>query len=671
LWRGRWIVLTTAIVGAALGMFVAHLQVRQYRSAVMLKIEPPPPMFMSVNEAFSGGSYWQNSDYYNTEFRIMRSKSVGERALKILKLTDQPPFKDSTDPGSLLMSHVSIEPVTESRLVNIVVTHTDPKEAALWANTIGQVYVEQSLANRVEAAGKTYEWLMERMAATKDTMRQTQEKLFKGLQTQDLFVPEGSVSAVSTSITKLNEDFMKAYSRRIELETQLKYIDDLRAQKRSIDSLPQITADPVIVTLNSELASLDLQLSQLKEQFREGHPDVQRVQSKIAYAQKAKQDRAAQIVTGMRDELNQVVRRETELRAAGEEQKSLAQAQSRKATELEAYRKEAKAAESLYDVLLQKVNETDISASIKTNVALVVERADPPAEPFYPQKGKSAGTGIVLGLLSGIGLVFARDFLSHTIKDPDEVERYLHVDLLAAVPRYDEASVHFVTEAYQNLRTALVFARKEETGQVVLVTGSAPQEGKTTTLLNIAKLLASGGEKTIVLDFDLRRSQIHTRLGLSREPGITDLFTKHDDLDTLIRPTRVPNLFALTSGPLPPNPPAILTRRNFPDFLDHLRRHFDWVLMDSPPLASVTDALLLARYADLVVAVVQFDKIDKRVIKRSINSIKRVTPNLLGVVLNAVDIKSKGYYYYYYQHQTDGAAEVPKTDAPADAPASK
>ena len=645
-------------MGAGLGLLVGHLQTPIFRSAAMLQIEPPPPLFMSVNEALGGGSYWQNTDWYNTQFRIMRSKTVGEKAIERLKLADQPPFKGAADPGAVMMSHVGVEPLPESRLVSIVVTHTDPKEAALWANTIAEVYVEQSLSTRLEAARSAYEWLQERMTATQASMRETREKLIKNYQSQDLYVPEGSVSAVTTAITKLNEDYIKAQSRRIELDAQLKYAEELRQKGRPLDTLPQVSGDTTMLSLSTELAQLDLKLSQLKEQFKEGHPDVQKVQGQIDRARKAKQARASQIVDGMRDEYSQMQRREADLKAAIEEQKGTAASQSRKMSELDALKKESQSASSLYDVLLQKLNETDIAKSIKSQTAFVVEKADAPTAPFYPQRQRIAGMGLILGLFAGVGLVFGRDLMSHTIKDPDEVERYLHMDLLASVPKYDETSVQFVTEAYQNLRTSLVFARKEDTGQVVLVTGCAPQEGKTTTLLNIAKLLASGGEKTIVLDFDLRRAQVHTRLGLSREPGITDFFSKHEDLDTLIRPTRVPNLFALTSGPLPPNPPAILTRRNFAAFLDHLRRHFEWILIDSPPLASVTDALLLARHADIAVVVVQHDKIDKRVIKRNVTALRRVTPNVLGVVLNAVDMKAKGYYYYYYQQDNDGGGKA-------------
>src|SRR6266542_2336851 len=138
-------------------------------------------------------------------------------------------------------------------------------------------------------------------------------------------------------------------------------------------------------------------------------------------------------------------------------------------------------------------------------------------------------------------------------------------------------------------------------------------------------------EKAVLVDFDLRRGQLHSRLGLTREPGVTNFFVNHEDLDALVRPTRVPNLFALTTGPLPPNPPAILTRPNMQDFLDRLRGHFSWILIDSPPLASVTDAQLLARYADLTTFVVQYNTADKKLIRRKLSALQKVTDTVLGV----------------------------------------
>ncbi|HVR71134.1 MAG TPA: polysaccharide biosynthesis tyrosine autokinase [Vicinamibacteria bacterium] len=670
LWRGRALIATAAVVGLAVGLLVAYLQTPEYRAAAMLQIEPPTPTFLSVTDALvGGGNYWQHADFYNTEFKVLRSKGMGERAVLALKLADRAPFKDAPDAGGLFMGHVTIDPVPESRLVLLQVTHQDPKEAALWANTLADVYLEYSVGKRVESARKAYDWLQERLAVTQQSMRDAQDELFKSYQTQDLFVPDGSISAVSASITRLNDDYIEAQARRISLEAALKQADQMRARGQSLDAVPQVAVDDLVGSLNSQLATLNLDLSRLKEKYLAGHPEVQKVQAQVDQIRKAKDDRAAQIVAGLRAEYAQLQRREAELRVAIDAQKAQAATQSRKGAELDALRKESDSSKNLYEVLLQKLNETDIAASMRNDNVSMVERASPPLHPVRPEKKKIAGLALVLGLVLGVGLVLGRDFFDNTVKDPEEMERYLHLDLLAAVPRYDESTVHLVTEAYQNLRTALIFARKEETGQVVLVTSTAPQEGKTTTLVNIAKLLASSGEKTLVVDFDLRRAQLHSRLGLTREPGVTGFFVKHEDLDTLIRPTRVPNLFALTAGPLPPNPPALLARRAVADLFDHLRRHFEWVLVDSPPLASVTDALLVARHADMAVYVVHHNKIDKRLAKRSVAALRRATPNLLGAVLNAVDIKAKGYYYYYYQQDTgtparSAAAAKPRGPTP-------
>jgi polysaccharide biosynthesis transport protein len=663
LFRGRVLIAACALVAAGLGLVVGFMQTPEYQAGVMLQIEPPTPTFMNVTDAMlaGNGSYWQNSDFYNTQWKVLRSKSLGEKVVERLKLKDQEPFKGNPDPGGLFMNHVSIDPIPESRLVVVNVIHTDPKEASLWANTLAEAYIDQSIEQRVESAKKAYQWLQERLSDTKASMREAQDRLFKSYQSQDLFVPEGSVSAVTSSITKLNDDFISAQARRITIEAALKQVADMRQSGSSLDAVPQVASDGVVLGFNSQIASLTVDLSRLSEKFKEGHPEMQKVQAQIGQIKKAKDARATELVAGLNAEFQQLTKREGELKAAIDGQKSQAALQSRKGTELETIKKEADSAKGLYEVLLQKLNETDIAASIRSNNATVVEKAAPPLSPVRPQKRKIAALALLLGLALGVGLVLARDYFDNSLRDPEEIERYLHLDLLAAVPRYEQENVHLVTEAYQSLRTALIFGRKDDRGQVVLITGTAPQEGKTTTLVNVARLLAGSGESTVVLDCDLRRAQLHHRLGLPREPGFTDLFTKHEDL-SLIQDTRVPNLFAITAGPPPPNPPAVLAKKQVGDLLDRLRDRYEWILIDSPPLASVTDALLLARHADMVVMVVQHNKVDKRLVKRHVAAIRKATPNLLGVVLNAVDVQAKGYGYYYYQQHDE--AVVGKSVAP-------
>jgi capsular exopolysaccharide synthesis family protein len=299
-------------------------------------------------------------------------------------------------------------------------------------------------------------------------------------------------------------------------------------------------------------------------------------------------------------------------------------------------------------VLLQKLNETNIAASIQNNNVRLLDRAVVPMRPVWPRKRQVSLVGLLGGLLLGAGFVLLRDALDNTLKDADDVERHLHLELLAAIPRYGKDDATLATEAYQNLRTALLFSRRGEEGQVVLVTGTAPGEGKTTTLLNVAKLLAVSGESVVVVDCDLRRANLHLRLNVPREPGFTDFFVRHTDLASLVRPSRVQNLSVIAAGPLPPNPPALLARAELQAAFRQLKRQYRWVLVDSPPVAAVTDALLLAQRADSTILVVQQNKVDRAMVKRSLIALRKVTPHVIGAVLNAVDVKTKGYYGYAY-----------------------
>ncbi len=675
LWRSRLLVAATALGGLGLGILVAEVQAPTYRARTLLQVAPPNPTSLTVTDALvSTGNPIRDRQFFNTQLNVLVSRTLGERVVEKLKLKDRSPFKESPDAPGLLMRHVAVEPIPETFVIELAVSHGDPREAALWANTLADIYIDYSLEGQVETAKRAYQWVTERLSDTQKDMQDAQDKLLKSYQGQDLFVPEGSVSAVTTSITKLNEDHIQAQARRIALEAELQEIADMRRRGRSLDSVPQVAVDAQVIDMNGKLQGLNLDLSRLKEKYKEAHPEVQKIQVQIDQIRKAKQIRAVQIEEALRAEYRALQRREAELRLAIESQKGQAVAQSRKLTELDSLKKQADASTNLYSVLLQKLNETNIAASIQNNNVRLLDKAQVPLAPVWPQKRKIAVVGLLLGLVLGGAYVLLRDLVENTIKDADDVERYLHVDLLAAVPRYTKDNTTLATEAYQTLRTALIFGRRDERGQVVIITGTAPGEGKTTTLVNVAKLLAVSGESTVVLDFDLRRAQLHSRLGLHREPGLTDHFVKHMDVAALTQSTTTRNLSALTAGPLPPNPPAILARPDVPACLDELRRHFRWVLIDSPPIASVTDALLLARHADMAVLVIQHNKVDKKTVKRSLAALRKVQPNVLGAVLNAVDIKTKGYYYYYHQQDADrkaladGRKGRPGRPAPATSP---
>ncbi len=666
LWRRRNLLAATAVGGLLLGVLGAELQVPRFQARTLLQVMPPNPTSLTVTDALvQTGNPMRDRQFFNTQLNVLHSRAIAERVVERLKLAEQPAFAASGDAAGLFLGAVAVEPVPDTYVVEVRVTHDDPKDAALWANTLADVYMDYSLEGQVEAAKRAYKWVNERLRETQVGMQQTQDKLLRSYQGQDLFVPEGSVSAITTSITKLTEDHIQAQARRIELEAQVGEFAAMRARGLGLDAVPQVGGDQAVAEINGRIQSLALDLARLREKYKEGHPEVQKVQAQLQQLGRDKAARVAQIEESLRAEYRQLQRREAELRQAIDGHKTRAAEQSRKLTELDSLKKQADSAAGLYSVLLQKLNETNIAASIQNNNVRLLDRAVVPNRPVWPRKRQVALVALLAGLLLGAGWVALRDALDNTLKDADDVERHLHLELLAAIPRYAGEDTTLATEAYQNLRTALLFSRRGESGQVVLVTGTAPGEGKTTTLVNLATLLAVSGESVVVVDCDLRRANLHLRLDVPREPGLTDLFVHGLEATAVVRRTRVPGLDVIAAGTLPPNPPALLARPELATVFAQLKPHYRWVLVDSPPVAAVTDALLLAKHADSVLLVVQQNKVDRAMVKRALAALRRTTPHVVGAVLNVVDVKAKGYYGYA---SYGSRPELSRQDAAAAAP---
>jgi capsular exopolysaccharide synthesis family protein len=323
---------------------------------------------------------------------------------------------------------------------------------------------------------------------------------------------------------------------------------------------------------------------------------------------------------------------------------------SQKASSYELVRGDVTETKRLYDLLSTRIKEIDLSADLLSNNLRILDAAPVPTLPVKPRKVLNLAVGVLLGLMLGVGTVFFLDYFDNTIRTSEDVEQFLRLSLLAVIPRETQETGHAVREAYQTLRTSLLFSRKARGSNVVLITSAGPQEGKSCTTVNIARVLAQSGEKVVVLDCDLRRPTVHQRLNIEREPGITNyiLSSAGDDWRVYAKPTEFPNLYALTSGPIPPNPADIFGHERFTTLLKELRERFDWVFIDSPPAVSLADATILASMADMVAFVIKHNENDRDLIRKCVANLKKVTPHVIGAVLNNVDLARSDYRDYYY-----------------------
>jgi capsular exopolysaccharide synthesis family protein len=261
--------------------------------------------------------------------------------------------------------------------------------------------------------------------------------------------------------------------------------------------------------------------------------------------------------------------------------------------------------------------------------------------------------GVLMGLFLGIATAFFLDYLDNTFHVPDDIERDLQLNTLAIVPKFDreQAPTAALKEAYQTLRTALIFLSKNRERKVVLLTSTAPQEGKSSTTAHLARALASAGDKVLLVDCDLRRPTQHVHLELTRDNGLTDFLAAPQPFmnwRSYLKTAGSENLQVLTCGPIPPNPPELLGSERFKRFLAEAREAYDWVLLDSPPAASLADATLLGGIADVTLLVIRHNHTDRDLVRRTLQQLRRVGANVAGVILNNVDLdRAYGKEYAY------------------------
>jgi capsular exopolysaccharide synthesis family protein len=671
IWGGKGWIVVSALLGVGLGFLATYLQTPIYRAQALVQIDPPGQNISALSNPYPATAFnwFDYQNYYNTQYRIITSKALARKAIEKLELEESPPFKGAREPALLFVSRVEVVPVPDTRLATIAVNHEDPQEAARWANTLAEAYLEQNLEAKIETTRNVYSWLQERLSAAEGDVESSEQILYEYTKEQGLFVPREGASIGSETLGKLNEEATSAKTKRIELESILAQVDKVRKSGDSLDSLPQIASDPLVQRLNMSKADLEVELVQLKNRYKEGHPKVKQVVTQIQQIQDAIDAQSEKIVDGMLADYQQLRRRERELLATIDSQRQETVEESRKAVQLEMLQRDAVSNKSLYEAILQKIKETDIAASLRENNVSVVERASIPSTPVKPQPVKNLVVALVLGLVGGCSFVLLRDYLDNTLKEQEDVEKYLKADCLAVIPKHDAAGDGVVTEAYRTLRSSLLFNRERDHGNIILLTSSIPQEGKSTTAINLARALAESGEATLVVDFDLRRSSVHSHLRLYREPGLSDYCSREMKLELVMQSTKEPNLSAVTSGKLPPNPPALIGSTAVKRFLEECRERFTWILLDAPPIVSVTDPLLLAKVADMVLMVVRYNQVDRKLARRSLIALRRTDARVVGVVLNGIDPKSDSYHYYYsyYQERREPDGKVTRMRRPSPA----
>ncbi len=673
-WQGRLTVLAVFLVVTGATAIWSFLQVPVYRSTAIVEVQPQSRGLAAgqdVSGIGAGGYGWfAEEKYHNTQVEIIKSRDIATRVVDRLRLREHPDLIETDDPVDLFRRKIRVEPRRDTGLIEISMMGTDPDEITQWVNTVAEAYVRRNLEKAKENMQESIDAIKEQMDTFKSNLVAREADRVETLQDQKIFNSENQQDIVAEKLRTLNASLTEVLIEENRLRRTLSRIEELRRNDGDLLSLPELGDDETLRALLKDRVGIERELESAKVDLRPGHPDYEKLTGQLSTIEQRIHDRTSLALGTLNNRLDAAEQQERYLRNEIDEAEAFSLEVVRATSLYDIVKTDADAAKTVIDLISRALNEVQLGAQLMSNNVSLLDLATPPRFAVKPRKKLNVMMGGFFGLFLGLSLVFFLDYLDNTFRTPEDIEKYLGLAVLGVIPKLNEEGVkaRAVKEAYQSLRTSIIFSSKNRERKILLVTSTGPQEGKSSTVANLGRTLAQAGERVIILDCDLRRPTQHSHLEADREHGLTNyLAAPADRADWRIyTKTAGPNnLHVLTCGPIPPSPPELLGSERFRELLETLRETYDWVLLDSPPASSLADATLLAALADMVVVVVRHNRTDRDLVAKSMTRIAAVQPNIAGVVLNNVDLDrayDKDYYYsgYYYLSDDEAGTKTKK-----------
>ena len=639
-------------------------------------------VFSSLRRVFSKSKKVNDSPAVSSGLAVVGESEVTGGSLTAEQLAELEPYEDAIIAGEM------VEPVTQTNLVRIKFVHSDPELAQKVANTLAEVFVNNNLERSTMGSNKAEDLLAREIAKLQTKIKHEQEAQFNYAKEKNLpLVNDTAGNLEATRLATLSGQLLQAENERKYLQAQL----EAARKERDPFSVPDVNSSGRVEKLRDRISALKETRDALLVTYTPEWPAVKKIDAQLKGLEAELQKAPSEIVTSIQRKYETAISRENLLRRAYEQQKGTTTQQTRDQIDLLAMSQELETNRQILNTLLQRQREFQVTNGDRSNEVTIATYSRLPREPIGPQRFRNIFIAFLLSLVAGIGLAFLLDFLDDTVKSVDDVDRYLHLPALALIPSSrdrgrligvvgaspgagpaDTTALAMVSDArspiaesYRHLRTSLLLSSAGQPPKTILVTSSQASEGKTTTAINTAFMLAQTGAEVLIIDCDLRRPRLHAHFGAPNTKGLTNWLSGETDIENLMQSCpQQGNLKFLTSGPVPPNPAELLGSDEMRKLLTILTDRFAHVVIDSPPAISFTDASILSTMVDGVVLVVHGGRSSRAVVRRAKQQLLDVGAHIFGVVLNNVKVETQDYYYSGYYSASDYAEGENPQDVP-------
>lgn len=684
--KRKWIVIAAVFIGGVFGVVKAVTTPKVYTASGTIQVRPG-----ASNEYRIAGSSGMGSEdlgvRLETEVAILQSNSLMLKVAEEMKLEDDPIFLGPNSPVKhldqndrnvqnamigFLQGGLSVNRIPKTDIIAIQYTSLQPEFSARVVNTLIQDYIERSFQTRYASTQRVSQWLQGQLDDLKHTVETDQERLVElqkklGVmgfsdQTHDLEAATLDNLTTAASNAKLRSILAEARYRMLTTTDP-----DL------IDGSPNVMGSSnasLLATLRNQQTSLETQLAQLNSQFGPNYPQVKQLRAQMRQNAKAIDAEQKRVVAQAKTEYETAAKNQSMTQAMLENEISSAYRLRDDMVQYVLLKREFESNRTLYEGLLSRLREAGIEAGLTSSEIDVVDIARIPVYPGGMRRSSRVLVGLMFGLFGGIALAFFADSLDTSLRTVHDIETISELPSLAVIPRARKLLPRTITEdtrslaqknvdvlgqpnsqfaeSFRSLRTALMLSGVGQPPQVILVTSSTPAEGKSTVATNLACVLGFRDARVLLIDADLRRPTIHSRFGISGKIGLSNVLSGtakfEDALQTI---PDVPNLSMLSSGPVPPFPTELIASKEMSDLIQRCRGMFTHIVIDSPPILTITDGIVLAPQADAVLLVVRYGRASKHSVRRAHDLMQRAAIRMGGTVINAVDSSSQRYYGYY------------------------
>src|SRR5229473_4241912 len=707
--KHQWLILSFLLAVVTIVSIATFRMQPVYVATTRILIDRENTNLLPFQGADSYDYMMDLENYIETQSKILTSETLALQTIRTAGLAGIPEFSGGGAPseaittGSLanqkrppeiatFLGSLSVKRIPNSRLMEVSYESTNPALASQILNAHLNNYIDQNIQSRFDATSKASRFLSGELTELKTRVEKSENDRIQYERRNSIWTLDDKQNITTQRLSELNKTYTDAQNETMKKESLWKF-----AKSGDLDAVPQLRDNNVLQEMQRRRSDLSMVYADSLNQFGPNYPKVQRLQAQIKELDEQMARERKGIVVQLESDYRQAKQSEELVGSALEQQKAETNAMSQKLVEYNILKREAEANKILYEGLLTKLKEAGIQAGLKSSNIRIVDPAMIPSYPARPAKARNIALAFLVGLVGGIGLALLREYLDNTVKTPDDIETLTRLPSLAVVPAFGDSLNHKrrmgifggastnghekrielvaqhlpksqMSEAFRALRTALLLSQPDHPPQVILVTSALPREGKTTAAANLAVTLAQLGDKTVLVDADLRKPGVGRLLNLAsgKYAGLSSYLAGVSSLDLVSVPhPTIPNLVAIPTGPLPPNPADLLSSHKLVEAIAELRTKFKFIVIDSPPIMAATDAVILSVQTDGVLLVVRSGETPKEAFTRTRDLLHSVKCRILGVVLNAVDSGAPDYYYSYryypysYGYGPQEAAEAP------------